>query len=381
MRTGCRSMGGVFSRVFPRAKSGRESGIELLRIFAMLIIVGNHFATHSGLNLNVMPSEKPGNFFFMQMLACGGKFGVDLFVLITGYFHSTGGMKGVRLVGLWLTTVLYGIGIWCATHFAFGVNGNAIHSLFPLVHNSYWFITAYFCMELLSPYLARMMDAMTRREHLLLCATLLVLYSIIPSILVFPGSAGRNLFYYSYTLWFVVLFIVAGYIRRYVDFRNVKAIWLASGAVAGAAAIAIYIYACDMAVAGGAKGWVWSVWRNENSAPLLFLCICLFGLFARLRIGAIPFINAVASCMLGVYLLHDHAMVRRLLWRKPSVFAASVHYGQPWFPLKALGCVLAVFISAALAAFVINKLISPIVRFVCNAAERRTANWLAWREE
>ena len=361
---------GFWGRICSHVKTGRESGIELLRIFAMFAIVGNHFATHSGLNLNVMPQESAGNFFALQAFACGGKFGVDLFVLITGYFHSVGGMKGLRLAGLWLTTVLYGIGVWCVTHFGFGASGKATPSLLPLIHNAYWFVTSYFCMELLSPYLAKMMDAMNRREHARLCATCLVLYSIIPSVLIFPRCTGRNYFGYSYTLWFIVIFIVAGYIRRYVDFCKIKARWLVLGVVAGIAAIVLYIYACDLAVSNGAKGWDWIAWRNENSAPLLFLCICLFGLFSRLRMGSVPLINVIASCMFGVYLLHDHAMVRSILWHKPSIFAASVHYGTPWFPLKAIGCIAAVFASATLLAFTINKLIAPLVNTALNFVER-----------
>ena len=139
---------------------------------------------------------------------------------------------------------------------------------------------------------------------------LVTVYSIIPSILVFPGYASRTYFGFSELLWFVVLFIIAGYLRRYVDFCRINAGWLITGLFAGIVAIACYVYLCSSAIDGGAKGWMWTKWREMNSAPLLIVAICLFGLFARLKLGSVKAINAIASCMFGVYLLHDYDKIR-----------------------------------------------------------------------
>ena len=59
----------------------RESNFELLRIISMILIVLHHYALHGGLfqpnNLN----EKVGLFILL-----GGKIGVNVFVIISGYF-------------------------------------------------------------------------------------------------------------------------------------------------------------------------------------------------------------------------------------------------------------------------------------------------------
>ena len=62
----------------------RKSNFELLRIIAMLMIMGSHFACHSGF---LFPNSSiTVNRLWIQFLTIGGKLGVDIFVLISGYF-------------------------------------------------------------------------------------------------------------------------------------------------------------------------------------------------------------------------------------------------------------------------------------------------------
>ena len=61
----------------------RNSSFELLRIISMLLIVAHHFVVHGNFDLISSFSK---NVFFLQSLSMFGKFGVNLFVLISGYF-------------------------------------------------------------------------------------------------------------------------------------------------------------------------------------------------------------------------------------------------------------------------------------------------------
>lgn len=60
-------------------KPARESGLELLRIIAMLMIILHHVILYTGFNIT---SE--GVFKLANVLKNGGKLGVDIFVLIYG---------------------------------------------------------------------------------------------------------------------------------------------------------------------------------------------------------------------------------------------------------------------------------------------------------
>ena len=62
----------------------RQSNFELLRIISIVIIIAHHIAFHGGFEY---PTEVVSiNKLWIQFLLLGGKIGVDLFILISGYF-------------------------------------------------------------------------------------------------------------------------------------------------------------------------------------------------------------------------------------------------------------------------------------------------------
>lgn len=85
----------------------RETKYELLRIISMLFIIGHHFIAHNG-NINVIA----GNNFIYSLLYCGGKFGVAIFIMITGYFMIDKKTNYKRLINLELQVLIYSIGIY-----------------------------------------------------------------------------------------------------------------------------------------------------------------------------------------------------------------------------------------------------------------------------
>ena len=62
----------------------RLSNFEILRIISMLLIICHHFALYSG--CRYPSSTITMNSVFIQFLSYGGQLGVNLFVLISGYF-------------------------------------------------------------------------------------------------------------------------------------------------------------------------------------------------------------------------------------------------------------------------------------------------------
>lgn len=134
-------------------RKDRSSNIELLRIIAMFMIICFHYVLKSKYDCSVLTY----NTFIIKSFYMLGEVGVNLFVLITGYFMIKGKFSWKKLICLLLEVSFYflisiyigiKLGIYEYTTF------RAIFLLFfPTIMNRYWFTTAYILLYILSPYL------------------------------------------------------------------------------------------------------------------------------------------------------------------------------------------------------------------------------------
>ena len=73
-------------------RTARQSGFELVRIIAMFLIVANHLANHGIFKVTsediyaLWPEMSPFNQAAGALISCGGRIGVAVFFMLTGYF-------------------------------------------------------------------------------------------------------------------------------------------------------------------------------------------------------------------------------------------------------------------------------------------------------
>lgn len=75
----------------------RNSNIELLRIIAMLLIVLSHYSIH-GLGTDLAYSL---NLYIADVAGLGGKLGVTIFILISGYYMTESRFTARKLARIW----------------------------------------------------------------------------------------------------------------------------------------------------------------------------------------------------------------------------------------------------------------------------------------
>ena len=73
----------------------RDSNFELLRIICMVLIVIHHFSVHGGYFTETQ-GTLPFNATLIDLFAMGGRLGVNIFVLISGYFLINSKLGGGR---------------------------------------------------------------------------------------------------------------------------------------------------------------------------------------------------------------------------------------------------------------------------------------------
>lgn len=297
----------------------RDSNMELMRIFAMLMIVFVHVLGLTGLLTTVQPcSKKYWVLWWLEGLGCVS---TNLFVLLGGYYLCTSTMtvkKVLKLVSqVWFYSVLFYLLMLCLGEAEF--TWDEIRPvIFPVINTQYWFITSYLGLMLLTPLLNRAIQAMSRRTHFSIVLITVVLFSVIPSIFRRTNflSVGEG-----YCLdWFICLYLIGSYLRKYpIPFGTAFSgllTWLLGSAVYPLSrAVVLWL------IEGNAAKPVDLTWLNmRNSIFALTASLGLFHFFLRLRIPndsrAARVICRISPLVFGVYLFHMNPSLYGSLWGK-----------------------------------------------------------------
>ncbi|MCO6543252.1 MAG: acyltransferase [Lactobacillus sp.] len=145
----------------------RDSKIEVLRIVSIFLIILGHIAIETKWNFFNMTIPRVVS---IETMWIGAKLGVNIFFLITGYFLiSKNSFRITATIKIWLTTIFYS---WILTIFSIIFLPNIlnveqiIQFIFPVFFGTYWFITVYIVLMLLSPFINKFLKNLSQSEFL-----------------------------------------------------------------------------------------------------------------------------------------------------------------------------------------------------------------------
>lgn len=370
----------------------RDSKFELLRIFAMLMIIGSHLACHGIMHV----SDEEGSYIlwsegslidklFSTALTMGGSIGVALFFMITGYFMINN--DKIKLEKVACETFYYGIfavGVFCVSYFLCGylypeitatsLLSGALKVIFiPLTGGHWWFITAYVFIILLHPIINRLMARLNKKGSLLLLFIAWVFWYSFGNALnatFFPIQRGA--FFY----------LIGGYIRKYdvIEKAKDKKKFLI---FAGIAALVLYT---AVAYIGNLQNIDTTLTLTKKlinkfissfnvAVPIPIEATVLFLMFGNMNIKSNEAINKIAATTFGVYLIHDSAYGRSLIWRgilKVDIF----WYKLPVFPLAALCLIIVVFAVCSAIDLLRIKFVEPKMFKIVDKIKMQISNKL-----
>lgn len=322
-------------------KKERNSNLELFRIITMAIIVAHHYVVNSGL-LTIVETKSNLEIkdIFLLIFGWGGKTGINCFVLITGYFmcksHITG-KKYCKLIG---ERYFYAIVIWSifliSRYDAFSIKG-FLKVLFPFFTVADNFTGCFLLFYLFIPFLNKLIQIMNKKEHLLLVSLCIFIYTILPSLLKANVS-------FNYVTWFIVLYLIASYIRCYPEkwFGNTK-LW---GGLSIISLVLSWMSVVVLAYLGKIfekTGIAYFEVADCNKILALITAICLFMFFKNLRVKQNHFINTIAASTFGVLLIHANSdAMRKFLW--VDLLRNTDFYNSPFLVLHAIVSVLGIYV-------------------------------------
>lgn len=353
-------------------KQMRISNIELLRFLSILLVVLHHVAIHTNW------TDGNSNMFlaFKYLMILGGKVGVDLFVIISGYLLINSSPKIASLSRTIAETAVFSVVMYFFV-IIFNINGNSfsvgylIQRIFPVIFNDYWFVTSYVLMYLLLPIILPTLKSMSRVTYKY---TLIIGFMVV---FIWPLIWLKNGMNFSYPLFFIYLFSLGGAIKKFKIKINPL---IGVGAAVSFSALSVIL---TFIVGQGLKfpenslifklldffGWTtgWRenifIWFDASPLPLL-VAACLF-----LAIMSLPFfynklINYWGKHVFGAYLFQSAPLF------SPWVYQSFIDLNRVHGTMPRIGLAVLIAIVLTFIGIFLHVVLSPMAKLYSRMLSR-----------
>ena len=312
----------------------RKTNFEILRILSMLMIIAHHIAVHSG----ILKASYSINNNIAHFFNVGGQIGVFIFVLISGYFLIESQFKIRHVIYIILETSLYSVVIFIFM-FIFATTDfslkKVIISFFPILFSTDWFVPAYLGMYILSPFANILIFYLSKEQYTSLIVLSFTMFSLMS---LYPDTA---LFQPSNLLYFIFIYFVAGYLKKYWILQIKNWVYLCLFGISFVAVYLTYPVFNFLSQFHSAFGLRLTYFASLTS-PFTFLsATSLFLYFKSVSLKKSGFINLIASTTLGIYLIHNNSLLKPYIWEWLKV---KKYFYTPYFIIDILIGVVTIFI-------------------------------------
>lgn len=335
-----------------KTETMRQPNIELLRIVAMLMIITLHYLDKGGILVPFTQTQTIAQK-LPWVLEAFCMVSVNVYVLISGYFLTESKFRFKKVILIWAQVLFYsyviGAIMW-SLHLVPDALKNFYDLIFvflPVTASQYWFATVYLLLFLIFPFLNVGIRHMTKSQHgafvVVLTVILSLWKSLIPMTVPITNHSGMDL------AWFVLLYFVAAYIRKYPEvIKRKRMVYLAVYVVCMLLSFGYAVLMTFIENRFGKLGGYSNNLYGYNSITMLLGAVCLFVFFLKwdlkLPLWMSKLIVGLGSCTFGVFLIHEHKFMR-YYW--PSLFKVHSMADSPLLYLHWLGTILAVFFICA----------------------------------
>lgn len=313
------------------ADKERDSSFELLRLLAMAIIVVGHFSSQSLIAI----SGDPFNRTVADFIGAGSRIAVNVFLLVGVWFMVDAAFKPERMLRLYVQLALYTIPL-TAVMWLLGMSGghrNVIQGFLPFFGRPLWFVTAYMSLIALTPFL-NLVFRLGDRSLGCLVGLLALLFSAVATV---PAYTAPE--YPAEVAWFVVVYVSMGWAKRTAWFDRLPSKWW-SLALGGGMLLLLSVARMLPWTAGVAEYWL----VHLPALPNVLVAVLIFNFFRSLKLGAVHSVNAMASSVFAVYIVHQTPAFRECLWNGLCGAGTLASAPRALFALGLIGVVIGIFI-------------------------------------
>ena len=350
------------------AHKSRNSGIELLKIWAMLLIVSSHVVQTLGkLKIDdnlIFDLAAAGNGITNTILSSiyyNGQIGNTIFFVCSAWFliDSEKADKKkilIMIMDVWMVSVL-ALAVTCIVRHESVGGLLTLKSILPTTYSNNWYVTCYILFYSIHPIINRVIYELNQRTHLRAVLVMSLLYILLNFVMgIFDGGGG---FFASALIQWVVIYFVIAYMKIYLNELSsnmwLNIIMLIIGLIGNYGLIAITNYV-------GARipffGHSMLYWDKANSPFIILISVSLLNL-ARRSEWKNSVVNYISSMTLLIYVIHENIFVRlylrSYLWQQ--IFD---HFGYDHVFLWILIMTIVMFVTALLLSILYKLTIGKL---------------------
>jgi len=334
----------------------RLSGIDLLRIIAMLLICVFHATQTCNSMIDCTAYGFAANAFLYVLLQLGG-IGNMLFAACSAFFLVDSGRSRLqKAINILLDSMLISIGIFLITLFKqYPLTGEQVLSQFiPDVFGNVWFVQCYVIFYLLSPVVILGLKHVGRKMHMGILVGTFLTYGVFKWI-GFPLIGSELL------MFFFLLTLVAfakWHLPNLVASKKANVILAVGGFL-----ISFGVYFLARIIS---RYWeplygrfAVGIWYQPFIAFAILGTVNLFGTMKFHN----RFISYLGTLTLFVYVIHENMLLRQFVRVEfyQYVFAT---FGEQTFPLWIFVCGIGMFVGAFILAAIYNETFHRLTAFL-----------------
>ena len=195
-------------------ESVRKSNIELLRIVSMFMILTHHYVVNSGIMEGFGAGSTSINYIFLALFGMWGKTGINIFIMISGYFMCRSKLTVKRYCKVLFEYFFYLFVIYFTLLFmgyeVFNVAriNDLLFGVFKYANVSGNFLGSFFMFYLFIPFINKFIHQLTKAEFRNLILLLLFVFTILSTVFF-------NIFVFGEIFWFIAIYLIGAYLKLY----------------------------------------------------------------------------------------------------------------------------------------------------------------------
>lgn len=359
----------------------RQSGIELLKVFAILLIILSHitqtlyeknaYVNFSDYIVDISSATTNIQIIILQFMRGFGSWGNAIFFVSSAWFLLDSNKVNARK-WLYMLLEVWAISVIIASVFIVLRNGNVstaliIRSVMPNIFGNNGYITLYLLFYPVHVYLNKLIKILEKRTHFRIAASMFILYYVINYL-----HGGK--FFASGLIYWVNIYLIVAYIKKYLPnyVANTK-----KNIVVSIASIILFFVLVHLTNVIGLRVKIFynkpTQWSSSNNPFLLISSISLVCLAINCKMMS-QTINFISSLSLLIYVIHENIFIRS--YTRPQMLEYIYnHYDYNNIVLWVFLLAIIIYIISIFTSIIYKLILERPIRCVADKIYSQFIKW------